>query len=83
MQGVHRLQDAASEAGSVQVWLPDNGSRLLIGSDGVWDAFDTNSRICKMVRGLPPQVRFWVLQSLADIAWIGVQLVQQTSNCGL
>ena len=40
----------------MQVLVPESGGRLVIGSDGVWDAFDTNARVCKLMRSAAPKV---------------------------
>ena len=37
--------------------VPDTGARLLVASDGVWDAFERMSRVGMMARSWPTEVR--------------------------
>ncbi|BDA51003.1 probable protein phosphatase 2C 5 at N-terminal half [Coccomyxa sp. Obi] len=37
----------------MQVRVPDTGGRILVASDGVWDAFEKMVRVCRMVRRWP------------------------------
>ena len=40
----------------VQVVLPPTGARLMVGSDGVWDAFDKMTKVGAMSRSWPLEV---------------------------
>lgn len=40
-----------------QVMLPPEGSRLIVASDGVWDAFEKTQRVSSIARSAPTQVR--------------------------
>lgn len=50
-----------------QVWLPRRASRLILATDGVWDAFDTHYKVASVLRGV----------SLANAASV---LLQRTAN---
>ena len=41
----------------MQVLMPSSGCRVMVASDGVWDAFDTNGRVLRMVRSASAEVR--------------------------
>ncbi len=43
----------------LQVILPPTGARLMVGSDGVWDAFDKMTKVGTMSRS-------WTLDTCAD-----------------
>jgi len=40
----------------MQVKVPQSGVRVLIASDGVWDAFEKMLRVCRMARSWPIEV---------------------------
>ena len=40
----------------LQVRVPETGGRILVASDGVWDAFEKMVRVCRMVRRWPVEV---------------------------
>lgn len=40
----------------MQVKVPQSGVRVLIASDGVWDAFEKMLRVCRMARSWPVEV---------------------------
>lgn len=42
--------------GCLQVRVPETGGRILVASDGVWDAFEKMVRVCRMVRRWPVEV---------------------------
>lgn len=45
------------QSGRLQVKVPQTGVRVLIASDGVWDAFEKMLRVCRMARAWPIDVR--------------------------
>ncbi len=54
--GQCRSRHLWSAAVGVQVVVPMEGARLLIASDGVWDAFDKTSRVTAIQRSQATQV---------------------------
>ena len=36
----------------LQVWLPDRATRLIIGTESIWEAFDTCYKAAAMLRGV-------------------------------
>ena len=41
---------------ALQVLLPSSGARVIVASDGVWDAFEKTSRVAAMTRSWPTEV---------------------------
>ena len=54
----------------LQVKVPQSGVRVLIASDGVWDAFEKMLRVCRMARAWHIEVRGpWMQNGLPQILW--------------
>lgn len=54
--GALRLQALNAQLPAAQVRVPPEGARLLVASDGVWDAFQKTSRVASIARSAPTQV---------------------------
>ena len=81
-----REKRGLSRCAPLQVKVPQSGVRVLIASDGVWDAFEKMLRVCRMARAwhievasrpqrqiTPPHILQWCrANSLAQLLhWAG------------
>ena len=57
----------------MQVEVPKTGGRIMLASDGCWDAFDKTSRVAKAARNWPADVSPFPLSGPTS-PWNGKQL---------
>ena len=57
LRRIERAKRGLIRCALLQVKVPQSGVRVLIASDGVWDAFEKMLRVCRMARAWHVEVR--------------------------